>query len=75
MVFTIPPDLPLSNPDRSVLAKGLKFVRNSGSIYLFSVKEDTDAFFHRLRLKANFHNQSSIYNNKDIFEQVTLKKS
>ena len=28
LVFTIPPDLPLSDPERSVLAKGLKFVPN-----------------------------------------------
>ena len=38
LVFTIPPDLPLSDPKRSVLAKGLEFVPNSGPIDLFSVK-------------------------------------
>ena len=59
LVFTIPPDLPLSDPERSVLAKGLKFVPNSGPIDLFPVKEDTEAFFRRLRLKAYFYNQSS----------------
>ena len=74
LVFTISPDLPLSDPERSVLAKGLKFVPNSSPIDLFSVKEDTEAFFRRLRLKAYFHNQSSTYN-KDIFEQVNPKKS
>ena len=42
---------------------------------MFSVKEDTKAFFRRLRLKAHFHNQSSTYNNKDIFEQLNPKKS
>ena len=75
LVFTIPPDLSLSDPERSVLAKGLKFVPNSGPIDLFSVKEDTEAFYRRLRLKGLFHNQSSTYNNKDIFEQVNPKKS
>ena len=74
LVFTIPPDLPLSDPERSVLAKGLKFVPNSGPIDLFSVKEDTEAFFRHLHLKAYFHNQSSTYN-KHIFEQVNPKKS
>ena len=67
LVFTILPDLPLSDPERSVLAKGLKFVPNSGPIDLFSVKENTEAFSRRSRLKAHFHNQSSTYNNKDIF--------
>ena len=75
IVFTIPPDLPLSHPERSVLAKGLKFVPNSGPIDLFSIKENTEAFFCHLRLKAHFHNQSSTYNNKDIFEQDNPKKS
>ena len=74
LVFTIPPDLPLSEPERSVLAKGLKFIPNSRRIDLFSVKEDTEAFFRRLRLKAHFQNQSSTYN-KDIFEQVNPKRS
>ena len=74
LVFTIPPDLPLSDPKKSVLAKGLKFVPNSGPIDLFSVKEDNEAFFRHLHLKAYFHNQSSTYN-KDIFEQVNPKKS
>ena len=73
LVFTIPPDLSLSDPERSVLAKGLKFVPNSGPIDLFSVKEDTEAFYRRSRLKGLFHNQSSTYNNKDIFEQVNPK--
>ena len=49
-------------------------VESTGPIDLFSVKEDTKAFFRRLRLKVYFHNQSYTYN-KDIFEQVNPKKS
>ena len=72
VVFTIPPDFALSDPERSILAKGLKFVPNSGPIDFFSVKED---FFCRLRLKALFHyNQSSVCNT-DVFEAINPKKS
>ena len=46
LVFTIPSDLPLSDPERSVL------IPNSRRIDLFSVKEDTETFFRRLRLKV-----------------------
>ena len=75
VVFTIPPDLPLTDPERIILTKGLKFVPNSGPIDFFSVKEDTETFFRRLRLKALFHNnQSSLYN-KDVFEAINPKKS
>ena len=59
LVFTIPLDLYLYDSERSVLAKGLKFVRNSGSLDLFSVKANNESFFRRLRLKAHFHNQPS----------------
>ncbi len=59
---------------RSVLAKGLKFVPSPGSLDLFSVKTGTESFFRRLRLKAHFHNQTSIPE-KDVFEAVNPKKS
>ncbi len=39
-----------------------------------SVKTDTESFFRRLRLKAHFHNQTSIPQ-KDVFEAVNPKKS
>ncbi len=38
LVVTIPPDLTLSDSERSVLAKGLKFVPSPRSLDLFSVK-------------------------------------
>ncbi len=74
LVVTIPPDLTLSDSERSVLAKGLKFVPSPGSLDLFSVKTDTESFFRRLHLKAHFHNQTSIPQ-KDVFEAVNPKKS
>ena len=75
LVVTIPPDLHLSDSERSVLAKGLKFVPSPGSLNLFSVKTDTEQFFRRLRLKAFFHDQSSVPN-KDVFETlISHKKS
>ena len=74
LVVTISPDLTLSDSERSVLAKGLKFVPNPGSLDLFSVKADTESFFRRLRLKAHFHNQPSVPH-KDVFEAINPKKS
>ena len=52
LVVTIPPDLTLSDSEKSVLEKGVKFVPSPGSLDLFSVKTDTESFFRRLRLKA-----------------------
>jgi hypothetical protein len=43
LVVTIPPDLTLSDSERSVLAKGLKFVPSPGSLDIFSVKTDTES--------------------------------
>ena len=65
LVVTIPSDLPLSDSERSVLAKGLKFVPNSQAHWYISVKEDTEAFFH----------DQSPSNNKDIYEQINARKS
>ena len=73
-VVTIPLDLTLSDSERSLLAKGFKFVPNPVSLDLFSVKADTESFFGRLRLKAHFHNQSSVPH-KDAFEPINPKKS
>ena len=76
LVVTIPPDLTLSDSERSVLLEisPLKFVPSPGSLDLFSVKTDTKSLFRRLCLKAHFHNQTSIPQ-KDVFEAVNPKKS
>ena len=73
LIVTIPSDLPLSDSQKSILAKGLKFVPNPGSLDIYSVKQDTESFFRRLRLKAFFHNKSSVP--KDVFEAIKTKKS
>ena len=59
----------MSDPKRSVLPKGLKFVPNSGPIDMFSLKEDTEAFFRRLRLKVFFHDQPPP-DNKDMSKLI-----
>ena len=68
LVVTILSHLPLSDSERSILAKGLKFVPNPGSLDIYSVKQDTESFFRRLRLKAFFHNKTSVP--KDVFEVI-----
>ena len=70
----MPPDFPLSDNERFVLAKGLKFVPNPGSVDSFSVKEDTEKFFRHLRLKAHFFNSNSVQV-KNVFETLNPKKS
>ena len=57
IVHTIPDDLPLTNDERSVLNKGLKFIPRKPTIDEFQAKHDAEAFFRRLRLKVHFHNQ------------------
>ena len=53
LVVTIPPDLTLSDSERSVLAKGLKFVPHPGSLDLFSVKADR-ILFQTLAAESSF---------------------
>ena len=74
LVGTIPPDLPLTDSESSVLVKGLKFVPNPGSLDFYTAKADTESFFRRLCLKAHFHNQTSA-SQRDVFEATNPKKS
>eukprot|EP00794_Sanderia_malayensis_P003826 gene3826-4358_t len=54
IVETIPADLPLSEEERKLLNKGLKFVPIKKNIDEFQSKHDCESFFRRLRLKAHF---------------------
>eukprot|EP00794_Sanderia_malayensis_P004198 gene4198-4758_t len=55
IVTTIPEDLLLTEDERSVLNKGLKFVPVRKNVDQFQVMHDTESFFRRLRLKAHFY--------------------
>jgi hypothetical protein len=44
LVVTIPPDLTLSDSERSVLAKGLKFVPSPGSLTFFQLRPTPNHF-------------------------------
>ena len=50
-VVTIPEDLPLSEPEKSILGKGLNFVPLTKKTDEFTVKEDTEKFLRRVKLK------------------------
>ena len=54
-VVTIPENLPLSNAEKSVLSKGLNFVRISKKLDEFSVKQDVEKFLRRVQLKVASH--------------------
>jgi len=54
LVVTIPGDLPLVDNERDLLAKGPNFTPIAALTDEFKVKEDSEKFFRRLRLKAHF---------------------
>ena len=72
LVVTIPSNFSHSNSERSVLAKGLKFVPNHESYDFHTSKADTESFFYRLRLKTHFHDQTYV-SHKNVFEATNPK--
>ncbi|XP_072016901.1 uncharacterized protein [Amphiura filiformis] len=58
LVVTIPEDLTISESERSVLAKGLKFIPINRHVDEFQIRQDAQQFYRRLRLKAHFHSQN-----------------
>ena len=54
-VVTIPEKFTLSDPEKSVLSKGLNFVPISRNTDEFSVKQDIENFLRHVQLKAFFH--------------------
>ena len=58
LAVAIPEDLPLDEHERSLLAKGVNFIPTTSVTDEFQVREDTEKFFRRLRLKAHFHETS-----------------
>eukprot|EP00794_Sanderia_malayensis_P000944 gene944-258_t len=55
IVTTLPEDLLLTEDERSVLNKGLKFVPVRKNVDQFQVMHDTELFLRCLPLKAHFH--------------------
>ena len=76
-VVTIPTDLSLSDPEKSVLSKGLNFVSITKRTDEFAIKPDVEKFLRRVQLKAFFHNKenNSHTSEKDIFETINIWKS
>ena len=75
-VVTIPEDLPLSEPEKSILGKGLNFVPLTKKTDEFTVKEDTEKFLRRVKLKAHFHDkeQPSDEPQRDEFESLKTEE-
>ena len=76
-VVAIPEDLPLSEPEKLILGKGLNFVPLTKKTDEFTVKEYTEKFLSRVKLKAHFHDkeQPSDEPQRDEFESLKPKKS
>ena len=76
-IVTIPEDLPLSEPEKSILGKGLNFVPLTKKTNEFDVKRDTEKFLRRAKLKIHFHDkeQPSDELQRDEFESLKPKKS
>ena len=55
LVVTIPPDMPLTDAEKSVLSKGLSFVPVKKCIDEYQAKADCENLYRRIRLKAHFH--------------------
>ncbi len=68
LVVTIPPDLFLSNEERSVLSKGLNFVPLDEPQNDFEVRRDVEAFFRRLRLQYHFYQEDTSADESEISE-------
>ena len=76
-VVTLPNNFPLSEPEKSVLSKGLNFVPIAKRTDEFSVKQDLEKFLRRVQLKAFFHdkNNSNGSSDKDVFQKLNNRKS
>ena len=70
-------DLPLSDPEKSVLSKGLNIVPIAKRTDEFAVKQDVEKFLRRIQLKAFFQNKedTSRTSEKDIFDTINVWKS
>ena len=55
LVVCIPPDLTLSEPERSVLSKGLKFIPLRASSDKYQLLSDAHRFFRSMRLQLYFY--------------------
>ena len=77
LAVTLPNNFPLSEPEKSVLSKGLNFVPIAKRTDEFSVKQDLEKFLRRVQLKAFFHDKSDSngFSDKDVFQELSNRKS
>ncbi|KAJ8049622.1 hypothetical protein HOLleu_02449 [Holothuria leucospilota] len=78
LVVTIPSDLKVSSPERSVLSKGLNFVPLNPLPDEFSIRRDvSSSFCRRLRLRFHFGDSDETDNtsSEDVFRSFQSKRS
>ena len=68
-VVTIPDDLELSETERELLPKGLKFVPTRSVVDSFTLRQDIEKFFRRIKLHAHFNDLNAPIGN-DINESI-----
>ena len=75
-VVCIPPELPLSDSERSVLSKGLKFVPLRPTTDHYSTLQDLHRFHRGLRLKLHFHHRdgSELPPDSSMFAKFSNRK-
>lgn len=56
LVVTIPDDLQLSNTEKDILGRGLKFVPSQPKPDNFTLKKDLETYYRRIKLHAHFNN-------------------
>eukprot|EP00061_Rhincodon_typus_P001416 g14741.t1 len=69
-VFTIPPDLPLTEDERSVLSKGLTFIPLHSNINEYRSRLDIEQFFYHLHLHTIFFNREPNPPSADPFSRL-----
>ena len=75
LVICIPPDLPLSENERSLLSKGLKFIPLTPSCDRFQLQSDSQRFFRALRLQFHFAGKNNTLPDDELFPFKKQRKS
>ena len=80
LVVCIPPDLPISTEEKSVLSKGLKFIPLRQNHDTYQLTQDAHHFFRKLRLKLHFSGSSDGGQDQDLdtddpFSDLAKRKS
>jgi hypothetical protein len=72
-VVTIPEDLTLSSSEHTVLSRGLKFIPSRSQVDKFTLNNDLERFYRRVKLHNHFNNPNKTISTLDEAD-TTFKK-